>query len=306
MSPLSLDRAPASGRNAYLAMIPQLEEQGFLRIPIDGAVRQSVDHVFTLANEFFKRPAAEKQHYSNAAWVEGYRELGPEYSQVPERPDLTESFSAWNRNRARPELEGWAASCPLHGAMREASTVLGGIVRDLFAAMRDYYKPGAPDLLFHDATYVQLNYYEPARHTRELLQDSHEDGHLITLVSTNAPGLEIQVNGEFVPAEVGRDELLVMPSVLLSLMTGFRVKPLYHQVRNSHRKDPRCSLLNFVNPEITQKLEPWVVNDSNRGIDIIERAIAAPKQFGNPDLEDTLSGHSTVAMVDPHVTEAAQ
>lgn len=310
MSPHSvapaLERISPFDRRAYLAMIPELESRGYLRLPIGGELKRATDRVFTLANEFFARPAAEKHHYAHPAWVEGYRELGPEYSQVPERPDLTESFSAWNRNRARHELEAWASGCPLHGALRRASSLLEHMMRDLFAAMVEYFAPGAPELRFHQTTYIQLNYYEPARHTRELLQDPHEDGHLVTLVETNAPGLEIEVGGEFVPADVGRDELLVMPSSLLSLMTGYRVKPLYHQVRNSRRTDPRSSLLYFVNPEIDQALKPWVENESNRGIDIIERANAAPKQFGMPTLEDSLAGQAETRQHEPAFATVAQ
>jgi isopenicillin N synthase-like dioxygenase len=296
MSPLFVDRAPSRDRRACLTMIAQLEQQGFLRIPLVGGLRRASDRAFGLADEFFARPAAEKHLYAVAAWVEGYRELGPEYALVPDRPDLTESFSAWNYNRTRPELEAWQAGCPLHGAIRDASSMLGDIVCDLFAAMEEYWSPAqsVPELRFYNATHIQLNYYEPARHRRDLLQDPHEDGHLVTLVSTNAPGLEIEVNGEFVPADIGEDEILLMPGSLLSLMTGYRVKPLYHQVRNTRRTDPRSSLLYFVNPEIDQKLAPWIANDSNKGIDIIERANSAPKKFGLPTLEEMLTGHAQI------------
>jgi isopenicillin N synthase-like dioxygenase len=308
MSPLSVDRAPSRDQSAYLTMIAQLEQQGFLRIPLVGGLRQASDRAFGLADEFFVRPAAEKHRYAVPAWVEGYRELGPEYALVPDRPDLTESFSAWNRNRTRPELEAWYAGCPLHSAIREASSMLGDIVRDLFAAMAEYWSPAqsTPELRFYNATHIQLNYYEPARHRRDLLQDPHEDGHLVTLVSTNAPGLEIEVNGEFVPADIGEDEILLMPGSLLSLMTGYRVKPLYHQVRNTRRTDPRSSLLYFVNPEIDQTLAPWIANDSNKGIDIIERANSAPKKFGLPTLEEMLTGHAQIRTVDASLTESVR
>ena len=306
MSPLSVDRAPSRDRSAYLAMMPQLEQQGFLRLPANRVLRQAVDRAFAHAGAFFARPAAEKFRYARPEWVEGYRELGPEYSLVPERPDLTESFSAWNHNRMHAELETWRDDCPLHGALRDAADLLADVVRELFAAMRDYFAPGTPELRFHDATYTQLNHYEPARHSRELLQDPHEDGHLVTLVTSNAPGLEIQVDGEFVPANVAPDHFVVMPGSLLSLMTGDRVKPGYHQVRNSRRADPRTSMMFFVNPEIDQQLAPWIENESNRGVDIIERAIAAPKQFGYPSLEDILSGHAATRLASPHLTNAAQ
>lgn len=306
MSLAVTERAPSSDYVKYLPLVPQLERQGFLRIPLEPALKQASDRVFPLANEFFARTPAEKQHFAAPAWVEGYRELGPEYSQVPERPDLTESFSAWNRNRARPELENWATGCPLHMAMRETADLLNELVRGLFAAMVAHFAPGAPELRFYNATYLQLNYYEPARHARDLLQDAHEDGHLVTIVRTNAPGLEIKVDGEFVPANVGENELLVMPSSLLSLMTGNRVKPLYHQVRNNRQKTPRASQLFFVNPEIDRPIAPWVSNETNAGIDIVEAANAAPKQFGMPTLVDSLEGHAETRRHDPAFAGAAQ
>jgi isopenicillin N synthase-like dioxygenase len=307
MSPHSVDRAPSRDRSVFLAMMPQLEQQGFLWIPVGGALRHATSGVFASADEFFARPTREKHRYANPAWVEGYRELGPEYAQVPERPDLTESFSVWHRNRALPELDAWSDGCPLHGAMRQASSMLSELAGNLFAAMADYWNPAsAPELRFRDATWAQLNHYEPARHSRELLQDPHEDGHLVTFVLTNAPGLEIQLDGEFVPADVADNELLVMPGSLLSLMTGYRVKPGYHQVRNTRRADPRSSLLYFVNPEIDQTLAPWITNESNRGVDIIERANAGQVKFGLPTLTDTFAGRGQVRTVAARVEDAAQ
>ena len=301
MSPHSLDGVSSVDRRAYLALIPQLERQGYLRIPVNGEIRRVTDRVFTLADEFFARTPEQKRRYALPAFVEGYRELGPEYSQVPERPDLTESFSVWSRNRARPELDSWATGCPMHGALREAFSLLDHVVRGLFAAMVEYFAPGAPELRFRNATWIQLNHYYPSRHTRELLQDRHEDAHLITLVRTNAPGLEIEVDGKMIPIENAPDELILMPSSILSLMTGYRVKPLYHQVRNSYRTDPRSSMLYFCNPEIDQKLAPWVLNDSNRGVDIIERANAGPKQFGLPTLVEGLAGEAKTRLVEPNI-----
>jgi len=65
------------------------------------------------------------------------------------------------------------------------------------------------------------------------------------------------------------------------------------------------SMMFFVNPEIDQQLAPWIENESNKGIDIIARANAAPKQFGYPSLEDILSGHVDMQPVS-QLTNAAQ
>ena len=111
-------------------------------------------------------------------------------------------------------------------------------------------------------------------------------------MKANAPGLEIEVDGKYVPAGADGNEIVFMPGSLLSLMTGYKIKPGYHQVRNTRRRDPRSSLLLFVNPEIDQKLEPWIKNESNAGIDIIERANEGPKQFGMPTLVDGTAGEA--------------
>ena len=277
---------PVNDDRDYAPFVQQFEKTGFARVPVTDAMARKIERIYRLGEEFFVRSEADKQGYSMQSFVEGYRELGPEYSQVPERPDLTESFSAWNRNRGRAEVEEVVGGLELHRALRDVSDDLSMIVSGIFRAMAETWAPGSPELRFYKGTYVQLNYYEPARHSAELLQDPHEDAHLLTLVKANAPGLEIEVDGKYVPAGADGNEIVFMPGSLLSLMTGYKVKPGYHQVRNTRRRDPRSSLLLFVNPETDQKLEPWIRNESNAGIDIIERANEGPKQFGMPTLVD--------------------
>lgn len=290
----------------YASFVRQFEQTGFARVPVAEAMARKIDRIYRLGEEFFTRSEAHKQSYSMQSFVEGYRELGPEYSQVPERPDLTESFSAWNRNRGRPEVESAMGGLELHRALREVSDDLTLIVRGIFRAMADAWAPGHPELRFYSGTYVQLNYYEPARHGAELLQDSHEDAHLLTLAKSNAPGLEIEVDGKFVSAGSDGNDIVFMPGSLLSLMTGYKIKPGYHQVRNTHRRDPRSALLLFVNPEIDQKLEPWIKNESNAGIDIIERANEGPKQFGMPTLVDGTAGEAFPELMEHRETILAE
>lgn len=70
----------------------------------------------------------------------------------------------------------------------------------------------------------------------------------------------------------------MMSSSLLSRMTGYRIKSLYHQMR-SRSTDPCSSMLHLVNPEIDQQLTPRINDESNAGAEINERANAAPKRF---------------------------
>jgi isopenicillin N synthase-like dioxygenase len=278
---------PSAGFERYLPLIPSFEQNGYAIIKLEADVLAGIERVESQAKQFFCQSSAIKHGFAASHCVEGYREIGPEYSLVPERPDLTESFSFWYRNRRRQEILAWRETCPLHVTMHETADMLCTVTADLFAAMAASWSSSGtqtPPLRFQEASYIQINYYEPAQHSRDLLQDPHEDGHLITLVRATEPGLEIKIDGSFRSVELAADEMLVMPGSLLTLMTGNLVPPLYHQVRNSLRRAARYSQMFFVNPELSQKLAPWILNASNERIDIIEHANSAPSQFGLPTL----------------------
>ena len=273
-----------------LPLARQLAETGLVRVTMDPPLQAETERADGLARAFFAQATAEKRRFAAPAFVEGYREIGQEYSKAPDRPDLTESFSMWYRNRHREAILAWRAACPLHAGITRCADRLSALTADLLQAMAEAWSPDAPRLRFQKVSYIQINHYEPARHERELLQDAHEDGHLITLVRATAPGLEIGIGDRFVAPELAPDELLLMPGSLLTLMTGGLVPPLYHRVRNNRRAEPRRSLMFFVNPEINQKLEPWIRNASNAGVDIVARAIGAPNRFGLPTLVEGEAG----------------
>jgi len=271
-------------------LLEELLARGHAKLQIGRETRRQVDHTFSIAREYFAKPFPEKSSYALSQYVEGYREIGLEYSQVKERPDLTESFSLWNRNRAHTDAADWTQNCAIHAELRRTIDDLSSYAADLFQTMADKWAPGTSGPRFQRASYIQVNYYEPAQHSRDMLQDGHEDGHLITLVTANSPGLEIQIGDRYVPVELGADEMLIMPGSLLTLMTGGAIPPLFHQVKNSRRKDPRYSMMFFVNPEGNQVLEPWIKNESNAGRDVIAEANAQPLKFGLPTLDDGTEG----------------
>jgi isopenicillin N synthase-like dioxygenase len=271
-------------------LLEELLSRGHAKLQIGRETRRQIDHTFSTAREYFAKPFREKSSFALSQFVEGYREIGLEYSQVKERPDLTESFSLWNRNRPHTDAAGWTQSCPIHAELRNTIDNLSSYVAELFQTMADKWAPGTSSPRFQGASYIQVNYYEPAQHSRDMLQDGHEDGHLITLVTANSPGLEIQIDDKYVPVEIGADEMLIMPGSLLTLMTGGAIPPLFHQVKNSRRKEARYSMMFFVNPEGNQVLEPWIRNESNAGRDVIAEANALPLKFGLPTLADGTEG----------------
>src|ERR1044071_606598 len=146
---------PVNDDRDYAPFVQQFEKTGFARVPVTDAMARKIERIYRLGETFFARSEVDKQRYSMQSFVEGYRELGPEYSQVPERPDLTESFSAWNRNRGRAEVEATVGGLELHRALRDVSDDLSMIVSGIFRAMAETWAPGSPELRFYKGTYVQ-------------------------------------------------------------------------------------------------------------------------------------------------------
>ena len=80
---------------------------------------------------------------------------------------------------------------------------------------------------------------------------------------------------------LAREQLLVMPGEILSLFSGYRIKPLVHHVRRHGSQRERLSLCYFGHPDMLpgQVLKPWVKNQTNEGIDIMERILRNKKKY---------------------------
>jgi isopenicillin N synthase-like dioxygenase len=114
---------------------------------------------------------------------------------------------------------------------------------------------------------------------QELFQQPHEDAVLLTVISASAPGLEEVIGDTSKPLVFEPDEVLVMPGSVLTEMTGGEIPPLYHLARN-HKVLDRKSIMYFVSPDTENAIEPFVVNDYNRSMDIRDRVLNNPQTFG--------------------------
>ncbi len=255
--------------------------QGYSRIPLDDAEAALLAAAYEQGRQFFDQDLPTLLSYSGSSTNHGYRKLGDEYSVSPERPDQNDSFSLWADDTSliprRDEITDFLT------ALSRWRTVLAPMASDIFDELGRRF--GAVDpIVFERGSYQQLNNYYPAESSTEFLQDSHEDGHLVTFINATAPGLERGEGTEFVPVDFARDEVLVMPGSLLTAMTGGQVPPLYHRVRN--RQEPkRMSLMYFVNPQLDHPIEPWLRNETNADVDVLELARKLPNGFGLPDIE---------------------
>jgi isopenicillin N synthase-like dioxygenase len=233
------------------------------------------------ANRFFERPLEDKVAHGSTDHNYGYRPFGIEYSISPDRPDMNECFTLWSsRLDLIPNAEGIEDVTDSFLGWRDS---LAPLVKAILDEVAKAFSAGrAPE--FEKASYLQMNYCLLTPPERDLLQDKHEDGHMVTVLHATAPGLEIYVNDEVQPMLPDRDEVVIMPGSVLTALSGGKIPPLYHQVRN-HGLSDRQSIMYFVNPEVEAALFSWIDAPDGTRTDIREHVQNAPTMFGLPPVE---------------------
>ena len=280
-----LQQAPGPSHGAEMAS--RLEREGYLVLACPERLWERIEQLWRAAELFFAMPTAHRRR-NTLPEHDGFHAIGEEYSDRPDRPDLAESF--WARllhadaTPRFPDHEGRR----MHRAALAACEQLEAFLTPLTEALsRHYAERWTPDLAFrcHLASHLQFNRYEPNAQTRELLTDSHEDGLYLTLLYADAPGLEIRApDSVWRPVQPRSGELIAMPGEIFSLLCGYRVRPLFHRVRNHPEVGRRFAMMYFANPNPAPGFRPWIANTSNAGVDIIERAVRNPTRYGLPPL----------------------
>lgn len=263
-----------------------LISNGFAIFEINTYLKSAIQDIFSEAYSFFSLSLDEKIISASPQLLEGYRAIGIEYSQTPDRPDLNDSFSVWKRNLNNSLIIDWAIKNQLHKAMSSSIILYEELVNGIFDALLSQINKNGQPIKASNQSYLQINHYEPWKYDRDFLQDSHEDGHLLTIVKSNMPGLEIKINDDFYPISLKENEIFIMPGSILTFITGGLIPPLYHRVRNNNSALVRQSIMYFANPLLDFKQTPWVENETNTGIDICKVIRENSTHFGLPIIGD--------------------
>jgi isopenicillin N synthase-like dioxygenase len=270
-----------SVHNAVRKASQDILDRGYAVVKLSDLDTTNLHNAISTAVRFFERPLEEKHAHGSTDHNYGYRPFGIEYSISPDRPDMNECFTLWS---SRLDLIPNATDIPeLTGAFLDWRDSLAPLVQAILDEVaRNFGVDAAPE--FEKASYLQINYCLPAPAERDLLQDKHEDGHMVTVLHATAPGLEIYVNDDVKPMLPDHDEIVIMPGSVLTALSGGKIEPLYHQVRN-HGLDDRQSIMYFVNPEIDEPLFGWIDAPDGERADIREHVQNAPSMFGLPPVE---------------------
>jgi isopenicillin N synthase-like dioxygenase len=64
---------------------------------------------------------------------------------------------------------------------------------------------------------------------------------------------------------------------------------LVHRVRRHPEVKRRFAMMYFANPNPTARFRPWIANETNHGVDIVQRSIMNPTHYGLPRLPEVAS-----------------
>jgi isopenicillin N synthase-like dioxygenase len=260
-----------------------LRSPGFGTVAIPADDRQLLDALIVSAHVFFETSAENKRTFEAPhGTMTGWRQVGVEYSQDPSRPDLNETFCY----RRRDDRAGILADHPLLSACRAAQHALHAVAAPALRQLAESLDldPETHEVATFQESWLQLNFSRPATAQREFIQDAHEDGHLITVLLADQPALEILHGEQWMPVFPTTSEVLVFAGECASLMTHDAVLPMMHRVKARPDIATRISVAYFVNPDLDQRLEPWVRGPRNEGIDLLTWGQQNPARFGLPIL----------------------
>jgi isopenicillin N synthase-like dioxygenase len=263
--------------------IGTLDTDGYLRLSLNKVESDILVATFKAAYSFFNEPLDKKMTNSLPQDM-GYRPIGIEYSQSPERPDLAESFAASMRAASAIEALPSHSGRVLYRRMLSTISVLDKIAETIIIEIANTLceSPIGDKLRggFRRWSRLQLNYSQPATTTSLLINDPHEDGDLLTIACADGPGLELKTpSGEFIPVTTALNEVLIIPGEIAWLLSGGRIRPLWHRVQRVPHCRERMALLFFgdIDPGLCA---PWVNNSVNLGIDIGARVLTSVTRFG--------------------------
>ena len=286
---------PPSGRNAWdngsVPTLPsptlgsELVVNGSDYIGVPEVTVAAMAALLAEARRFFEAPTEHKARFEAAktGTMTGWRRIGVEYSQTPDRPDLNETFCYRHRDDGAPTVP----EHPLRAACRKAQRVLDALAASALGSLVD--ATGVPQevepIRTFDESWLQLNWSRPSTASREFIQDAHEDGHLLTLLLADAPGLEIlDPKQGWIAVWPTIDRVLVFAGECSALLVDGRVVPMMHRVRARPEVPTRLSVAYFVNPDLDQTLEPWIPGPRNHGVDLLRWGQLNPARFGLPAL----------------------
>ncbi|TVQ06817.1 MAG: isopenicillin N synthase family oxygenase [Leptolyngbya sp. DLM2.Bin27] len=253
-----------TARPTAIATLGQaLEEIGFFILEPHPISPEVVRRAYQVAGEFFALPESNKAQYSLPQHQGGFSSFGSEQAKGYTLPDLKEFWHVNHRhllNSASP----WPQEVPsFRPVMTRLYQQLMACANVLLTACAEYL--GQPsDWLVAMATggdtVLRLVHYPAvgANPVGSLRAAPHEDINLITLLcEATAPGLEVLVQGQWLPVQTHPGQIVIDTGDMLQSLTNGLFKSTTHRVVNPRSgNQSRLSMPFFVHPRPEVDLTP--------------------------------------------------
>ena len=268
-----------SGMSITDRAIGEIERSGFTFLDAPIELQALMEEAFEIGDRFFESDLISKLA-DRLPLDTGYRPYGGEYSQSSSHPDQVESFTASYRVPT-PEARLSTHGSELHSKLLSIFDRFECAAEEITSRLASKFVGAQKDLAgaFRNWSLLQYNYSRPSLATAEFINESHEDGCLLTIMSIAGAGLELQSGTEFTPIPASKRQVLAMAGEILWLLTGGTINPVYHRVRTMPSHTRRNSLLFFadMNPAIC---DPWLLSSINRDVDIGQKVLQNSTRYG--------------------------
>lgn len=263
-------------------LLNSLKSHSYYEIQKNTSLNFKINHLFKEAKKFFSQSNDKKNQLTFQEKMSGYRELGAEYSDENQLPDLKESLSF--RRTDYDLLMNKMNNNLLLDALQDMQSEMDMVSQKIIKKVAKSYKK--EPLSTQNNSWLKINnYLIKNNEEREKLLEEHEDENMITLLVSDSDGLEIKArNGNFIRYKNDPKKILVITGGILGLLTGNEIKPLFHRVANIKAIKNKMSMMYFVHPDERIYIAPWVKNTYNEKKDIARISLNSPANHGLPKL----------------------
>ncbi|MGF6094288.1 hypothetical protein [Pseudomonas sp. 18175] len=227
-------------------------------------------------------PFHDRTEFSFVDRSDGFTPIGYSHTKEQQNTDLCETFNYWKKHKNEHKnypfsnhafyshIDSYESQISIYG-----QTLINEILKKF-----DY----PTKISVRDDSFLQFNYYREDLRSNGLkyLQQQHEDGHLLTIIKPNSPGLVLYIDDRECLVDVARDQAIVIPGSLLTLLSEGKIAPTYHAVINFTLPTPRCSVvynINVLSPSLAGMI-------SGADLKIFEHANAHHQTFGFHPLKE--------------------
>ncbi|WP_232289980.1 hypothetical protein, partial [Burkholderia humptydooensis] len=188
----------------------------------------------------------DKQEFCFVDRTDGYFPVG--YSHLgKENRDRCEIFNYWHRFKTSHQQYLFSRS-EFYSRIASYETQVSVYGQKLVDEIRKHYSyPN--EIPTRDDSYLQFNHYREDLRlgNSRYLQGKHEDGHLITVIKPNAPGLVLFQGDKECLVDIAKDQAIVISGSLLTELSDGEIQPTYHAVLNLTLPTARSSIVYNVN-----------------------------------------------------------